>query len=448
MTLTLTIIAVLLTLWSIVRVLGSHEREDAGVALVLLGLLHVAGFTLLFFAYPVAFIRSISEDQWVEWMTFWCALLAAGIGMRACIRLVGQDWWVTVSVLALSLFSLFFALEEISWGQRLLSFEGPEFITSRNSQSETNLHNLFMGPGKSELNIKSAVFAGIVVFAIGVPAWLFGRGRNSWLSRLPFPPAGAAPIFLASALCFKYLQRYRLDELGEYLLALGLLATLAASVTRAQGLVLRRQAVLAGWGVLLIVSIGTSAMELGSAEGRKWSRDIFQYYLYSFAMDRYPKDGLWQNSRQVLEYAEREGFENQRTWLLLARATKAQGDEEGARTYLQKAMVQSDADVKAHPNDPFRLYSAALVHKELHQPAEANSRITTALLRVEEMLKADPANGVLRTLQGYLYQELGDEVRGTATLKEVDEWDPAYAHGFRYMTFTATEEAAVHAGRF
>lgn len=223
MILILTIIAVLLTLWSVVRVLGSRESEDASVALVLIGLLHVAGFTLLFFAFPVAFIRSISEDQWVEWMTFWCALLAAGIGVRAFIRLVGQDRWVAVSVLALSLFCLFFALEEISWGQRLLSFEGPEFITSRNSQSETNLHNLFMGPGKSEWNIKSVVFAGIVIFAIGVPAWLLDRGRGSWLARWPFPPAGAAPIFLASALCFKYLQHYRLDELGEYLLALGLL---------------------------------------------------------------------------------------------------------------------------------------------------------------------------------------------------------------------------------
>ncbi|WP_454061594.1 tetratricopeptide repeat protein [Candidatus Nitrospira salsa] len=448
MILILTIIAVVLTLWSVVRVLGSRESEDASVALVLIGLLHVAGFTLLFFAFPVVFIRSISEDQWVEWMTFWCALLAAGIGVRAFIRLVGQDRWVAVSVLALSLFCLFFALEEISWGQRILSFEGPEFITSRNSQSETNLHNLFMGPGKSEWNIKSVVFAGIVIFAIGVPAWLLDRGRGSWLARWPFPPAGAAPIFLASALCFKYLQHYRLDELGEYLLALGLLVTLAASVTRAQGLTLRRQAVLAGWGAILMVSLGTSAIELGSADGRMWSRNIFQYYLYSFAMDRYPKDGLWQNSRRVLEYAERKGFENQRTWLLLARATKAQGDEEGARTYLQKAMVQSDADVKAHPNDPFRLYSAALVHKELHQSAKANSLESAALLRVEEMIGADPGNGVLRTLQGYLYQELGNKARATATLKEMDEWDPAFAHGFRYMTFTATEEAAVHARRF
>ena len=37
---------------------------------------------------------------------------------------------------------LFVAGEEVSWGQRILGFEGPERLVEANIQSEANLHNL------------------------------------------------------------------------------------------------------------------------------------------------------------------------------------------------------------------------------------------------------------------------------------------------------------------
>lgn len=41
---------------------------------------------------------------------------------------------------------LIFALEEISWGQRIFGIESPEFFLEHNYQQETNIHNFFINP--------------------------------------------------------------------------------------------------------------------------------------------------------------------------------------------------------------------------------------------------------------------------------------------------------------
>ena len=41
---------------------------------------------------------------------------------------------------------LIFALEEISWGQRIFGIESPEFFLGHNYQQETNIHNFFINP--------------------------------------------------------------------------------------------------------------------------------------------------------------------------------------------------------------------------------------------------------------------------------------------------------------
>lgn len=38
---------------------------------------------------------------------------------------------------------LFFAVEEISWGQRIIGFETPDFLALSNTQEEFNIHNRY-----------------------------------------------------------------------------------------------------------------------------------------------------------------------------------------------------------------------------------------------------------------------------------------------------------------
>ena len=71
--------------------------------------------------------------------------------------------------LLLGLFFLFCAGEEISWGQRLLGIETPEFVEKENAQKEFNFHNLYIFQDiDKDMNKKSGIkywFTGHKLFA-------------------------------------------------------------------------------------------------------------------------------------------------------------------------------------------------------------------------------------------------------------------------------------------
>ncbi len=50
---------------------------------------------------------------------------------------------VVIAFFLLSIFSMFVLMEEISWGQRIFSWDTPDTIKAINHQQETNLHNIF-----------------------------------------------------------------------------------------------------------------------------------------------------------------------------------------------------------------------------------------------------------------------------------------------------------------
>jgi len=52
------------------------------------------------------------------------------------------DWKIPCLQFFLGLFCLFFCLEEISWGQRIIAFGTVEWAEKINSQNETNVHNI------------------------------------------------------------------------------------------------------------------------------------------------------------------------------------------------------------------------------------------------------------------------------------------------------------------
>jgi hypothetical protein len=73
------------------------------------------------------------------------------------------------------------AMEEISWGQRLIGFETPAALRAINGQGETTLHNIGMLQGRSEWIRLAFGLTGLVAIgrsrpglsAIQVPSWLW-----------------------------------------------------------------------------------------------------------------------------------------------------------------------------------------------------------------------------------------------------------------------------------
>jgi len=85
---------------------------------------------------------SVQEDEFLEWATFWGFVVAAVIYFSSAwhqFKLSRQLPWF---VFGLALFCFLVAMEEISWGQRLLGYRAPDFFLERNFQQELNLHNV------------------------------------------------------------------------------------------------------------------------------------------------------------------------------------------------------------------------------------------------------------------------------------------------------------------
>jgi len=99
----------------------------------------IAHLVLCHHLYHQPLLEGVSgEDSILEWMTVLLSLLAV-LGF-----LISGAKNARISFL-FALVWLCFAAEEISWGQRILSFESPEVFEKLNDQKETNIHN-FINP--------------------------------------------------------------------------------------------------------------------------------------------------------------------------------------------------------------------------------------------------------------------------------------------------------------
>lgn len=82
------------------------------------------------------------EDGWVETLT---ALFFLGTAVawfvKARQQLKRRDYWQMAGALILGLVLFVFAMEEISWTQRIIGSETTGFFATHNQQGEINLHN-------------------------------------------------------------------------------------------------------------------------------------------------------------------------------------------------------------------------------------------------------------------------------------------------------------------
>lgn len=213
----------------------------------------ILGFGVLQAANPDLYYQHVQEDQPLEWVTFWAFVVAAVFYGRAAIldRKAGRWPWFLVGVAA---FCAIVALEEISWGQRLLGYETPRYFLENNYQKELNVHNVM----STELR-KLAVALILGGYGLLLPLlrrlpWtreLFAR------TGLQAPPAALVPAFAALLVIYvTYPWRYT-GEIVEAGMGLAFFfAALAAFHEReVEEAGLDRWLVLAG-SLSLIVALG------------------------------------------------------------------------------------------------------------------------------------------------------------------------------------------------
>ncbi len=125
----------------------------------------------------------LDENKIVEVLTFVVSLIAGGIGLYFCRRLLKnkESYFTSAFYFLFSMGFIFIGMEEISWGQQFLGFETPESFRAMNEQGETTLHNIKGLSGNSEyLRLLYGICG-----AVGVLLYLYKPLRKI-----------AAPIFL------------------------------------------------------------------------------------------------------------------------------------------------------------------------------------------------------------------------------------------------------------
>lgn len=113
-----------------------------------------------------AFLFFIREDGFVEWLTVAELVIMSifSFSMSRAFSRSGQKDAAKRVWLFMGFLFLFGALEEISWGQRVLGIESPAWFLKHNKQGETNVHNLlFYG-----VNINKLVFGKVLTMLIAL----------------------------------------------------------------------------------------------------------------------------------------------------------------------------------------------------------------------------------------------------------------------------------------
>jgi len=110
----------------------------------ILGFLAFSGW--LQSAHPTVYYAAAQEDHALEWASFWSFFIAGLTFAVAAKRQRRESRRIPWFLGGLALFCLFVAMEEISWGQRVLGHTPPEYFLAENYQQELNLHNIVGRP--------------------------------------------------------------------------------------------------------------------------------------------------------------------------------------------------------------------------------------------------------------------------------------------------------------
>lgn len=201
-------------------------RQAADFFLLCIGtLLLVAAFIGSSMQGDVFFVYFGAEDSPVENAT---ALLLAVCGVALWWRAFAARKSLTHAALALGLlYGLVYVWaggEEISWGQRILGFESPDYFQQNNDQQEFTFHNLVIGDVKLDELIFGPVLSYVILAYLIVLPLLWPRA--AWVQRLvrtmfiPVPRRYHAAFAFAVTVIIPFLDESRRWEVYECIFAL------------------------------------------------------------------------------------------------------------------------------------------------------------------------------------------------------------------------------------
>ena len=129
------------------------------------------------------------EDGFIEWLTVAALASSMILSLKRFFSLKSKPLLFRLCLLGAAGIFFFGIGEEISWGQRILGIESPEFFKEHNTQAETNLHNLILGDVRINKVIFGTGLAILIIFYMLILPPLYSKYERvkKFVSSLAIP---------------------------------------------------------------------------------------------------------------------------------------------------------------------------------------------------------------------------------------------------------------------
>ncbi len=398
----------------------------------------VCSYAMMAVWFPIAYIWGTYEDLFGEWTQFW--LLVAGLVCSMRIVFSKGAYRPFFGILAVSFF--YVAMEEISWGQRVIGFESPDYFKAKNLQGETNLHNFLTGPYSTVLkdSLGYLLAAGLVIYGLVVPVALRARWRIAvWADKcgLAVPPAYLWPFFVLGAVLELGPFGFNEAEVAEILIAYALASTaLHYGYARKRGLDASasgtwaagesgRLALRAGLTTVLVLLLagGTTLAIYATPEGKKRSDTRIKNGVDKFA-GRYARYERWDMAAALYERVLLEKPDSASTLRKLAKTYRNAGDLE---RYDARIATVLQLDLDRYEKDP----SAASVNRSLvrtyrmmGETAKAEAYMRRALRIGLERVEKHPNGANAAYSLGRTYELMGQHEKALEHFERANRLKP------------------------
>jgi len=243
---------------------------------------------------PERFYHSLREDEYVEWATFWAFLLAAAANGTAALGRQRARGGLPWFLLGLGLFCFVVAMEEISWGQRILGYRPPAYFLEHNFQQEPNLHNTIGSALRQDAFVGLIAAYGVVLPLLALIPRLRRLIDTIGISA---PPALLTPGFAAAIWIYvDYPWRFT-GEVVEFSVALGFLFAACLSLRTefsAPPAWSRRPTALVVLAALISLSLGSGSAALSrlqrsaspeAIQSAQFELEALKHDFYAFEAD-------------------------------------------------------------------------------------------------------------------------------------------------------------------
>lgn len=339
-------------------------------------ILAIFGLALVFYLYylqPVGYVYFITEDYWAEYGSFlsW----AAATCFLACL-LFRDRGFRKPGVVLLAFGTFFVAMEEISWGQRILDIPSPTVFTQYNIQDEINLHNFV--PLGSRVYMVAGIVVGVwsLLLPLVTRKW---KRLHKWCGKwgIPIVPTHLWPFFLVAVFYLIWQPVARSGELSELCLgfAMAVLSLDLVLKARRGTQVLGAPVTVAIAGMTLTLSVLTAFLVHFYS-----SPDNLRDILNAFAGTRLPEMGMHRQAEMLLDYLDArpqlldpETRFRQALWLM------KRGEGRKAGMMLELVLDDQERFKKQMPRSALPHRVAGQVLKLLERQEEAQAEFLRAL---------------------------------------------------------------------